>query len=512
MTYELVTERPNLYIYPWYIAELAHTKDMKEVFGVAVEEGFFVIRRGVASWYFHIESSDEVGRVFLDKIVNNQGFFKEVVDKIYFYADELMKFCSRVDKLDESRLSDLELLRVYEEYVKHLKLMRVWGAVPVYLDGVRINYLSDYLIKILKEYLVKINKEDKLNEYYAILSASEKSSEVQREELARINLILEIRGLRQGNEILDKIKQGETEIVENDDVVNLCRQHIIEYAWLPYGYSGPVMTMDYLLELIRDNLSKKDSVEKQKENLENHYFDVISKKKEIIDSKIPEDLRYISGVSSELMFMKDWRKGIYQKSYVSMDKIMNEISKRLGLSLREVKYLSYDEIELVLIKKEFNDYRERVKQRMEECCYVVKDGNIKIFEGEECKKIIREKVIAKTEDFSAMTELKGFVAYRGNASAIAKIILTKEDIPKLKEGEILVSSATNPDLILAMKKASAFVTDTGGITSHASIVARELKKPCVIGTKFATRVIKDGDLVEVDAEKGVVRIIKKNGN
>ncbi|TSC78406.1 MAG: pyruvate, water dikinase [Parcubacteria group bacterium Gr01-1014_29] len=59
-----------------------------------------------------------------------------------------------------------------------------------------------------------------------------------------------------------------------------------------------------------------------------------------------------------------------------------------------------------------------------------------------------------------------------------------------------------------MHKAGAFIIDAGGILSHAAIVARELKKPCVIGTKIATKVLKNGDLVEVDADNGIVKIIK----
>jgi len=60
-----------------------------------------------------------------------------------------------------------------------------------------------------------------------------------------------------------------------------------------------------------------------------------------------------------------------------------------------------------------------------------------------------------------------------------------------------------------MKKAAAFVTDEGGITCHAAIVARELKKPCIIGTKIATQALKDGDEVEVDADKGAVKLLKE---
>ena len=64
---------------------------------------------------------------------------------------------------------------------------------------------------------------------------------------------------------------------------------------------------------------------------------------------------------------------------------------------------------------------------------------------------------------------------------------------------------TFPSFIAAMEKAAAFVTDEGGILCHAAIVSREMNKPCVIATKIATKIFKDGDLVEVDADKGVVR-------
>ena len=62
---------------------------------------------------------------------------------------------------------------------------------------------------------------------------------------------------------------------------------------------------------------------------------------------------------------------------------------------------------------------------------------------------------------------------------------------------------------MAMKKASAIITDEGGIICHAAIASRELKKPCIIGTKIATKILKDGDLVEVDADNGIVGILGK---
>ena len=80
----------------------------------------------------------------------------------------------------------------------------------------------------------------------------------------------------------------------------------------------------------------------------------------------------------------------------------------------------------------------------------------------------------------------------------------------MNKGDVLVSIATDPDIVTAMKKASAFVTDEGGLSCHAAIISREMNKPCVIGTKIATKVFKDNDLVEVDANKGIIKILKKH--
>jgi pyruvate, water dikinase len=76
---------------------------------------------------------------------------------------------------------------------------------------------------------------------------------------------------------------------------------------------------------------------------------------------------------------------------------------------------------------------------------------------------------------------------------------------KINKGDILMCNATNPDIVIVMERASAFVTDEGGITCHAAIISREMQKPCIIGTKIATKIFKDGDMVEVDANKGIVR-------
>src|SRR3989338_2406567 len=105
--------------------------------------------------------------------------------------------------------------------------------------------------------------------------------------------------------------------------------------------------------------------------------------------------------------------------------------------------------------------------------------------------------------------LHGTISNTGTAKGPAKVIFNREQLPKMQKGDILVAPMTTPWYIPAMEKAAAFVTDEGGMLSHAAIISREMKKPCIVGTKVATKVFKDGDLIDVDADNGVVRNISK---
>ncbi len=106
--------------------------------------------------------------------------------------------------------------------------------------------------------------------------------------------------------------------------------------------------------------------------------------------------------------------------------------------------------------------------------------------------------------------IKGQIGAPGKAIGKVRIVRDlSHDASFFLDGDILVTGMTRPEFVPLMKRASAIITDEGGITCHAAIVAREIKKPCIIGTKIATQVLHDGDLVEVDADNGVVRIIER---
>jgi phosphoenolpyruvate synthase/pyruvate phosphate dikinase len=181
--------------------------------------------------------------------------------------------------------------------------------------------------------------------------------------------------------------------------------------------------------------------------------------------------------------------------------LLPEIAKRLNRTRYQVQFMLYDEIRKALIDEKVLSKKD-LQNRFKECVLYTEKGFEAIYTGSTLKKLTKNigRVFDKNQK-----ELVGQTAQPGYAKGIVKIILRAKDISKMNKGDILVSIATDPDIVPAMKMAGAIVTEQGGITSHAAIVSRELGIPCVIGTKIATKIFKDGDLVEVDANKGIVK-------
>ncbi|MGO8873763.1 MAG: phosphoenolpyruvate synthase [Acidimicrobiales bacterium] len=100
--------------------------------------------------------------------------------------------------------------------------------------------------------------------------------------------------------------------------------------------------------------------------------------------------------------------------------------------------------------------------------------------------------------------VRGLAASRGTASGTVRVLQSPEEGSRLLGGEVLVAPMTSPDWVPAIRRAAALVTDGGGMTCHAAIVARELGVPCVVGTRSATSVLRDGEVVTVDGAHGLV--------
>ena len=205
------------------------------------------------------------------------------------------------------------------------------------------------------------------------------------------------------------------------------------------------------------------------------------------DVKIPKQLEKLFSEIKELTYFRTDRTDKYLEMLVLVRPILQEVAAHIGVSFKDlVEY----EAESVIVGKP--------KKVSKEFSHLYIDG----------KNIVRDEPIIEFS-LDLNVEIKGTITYKGIARGIAKIVRHSSELDKVKKGDILISQMTFPSFISAMQKASAFVTDEGSITCHAAIIAREMKKPCIIGTRIATQVLHDGDLVEVDANTGIVRIIKK---
>jgi len=190
---------------------------------------------------------------------------------------------------------------------------------------------------------------------------------------------------------------------------------------------------------------------------------------------------------------------IRNKAIFLAHKNIAKVAPTLGLTYQDFLFCTYDEISSKKIPP-----NTVIAARKQEFTCDFQNGSLKIMIMPEHQNYVD---LFLTHSGSSQ-EVKGRAAYLGLVRGPAKIILTSADLSKLDKGDILITSMTTPNMVPAMGKAAAFVTDEGGITCHAAIVAREMKKPCITGTKIATRTFKDGDMVEVDANKGIVRKVK----
>lgn len=182
------------------------------------------------------------------------------------------------------------------------------------------------------------------------------------------------------------------------------------------------------------------------------------------------------------------------------------VASRIGLEKTELQHATPAEISDTLHDRSVLE-SEEIKRRGDAFVLAILDGKTRITSGAAARELGQWIDAGINKAVGDMKEFRGQSASRGKATGKVKIAPTPHDSYELKDGEILVCSMTGPDYVPAMRRAAAIVTVEGGLLSHAAIMSREFGKPCIVGTKVATQVLKDGDLVEVDAERGIVMII-----
>lgn len=205
-----------------------------------------------------------------------------------------------------------------------------------------------------------------------------------------------------------------------------------------------------------------------------------------------------------------WEKIVGPLSDLICIKFAEEALREVDLDKNHARFISINEIKSIFLKefsqKKIKKLETQLKRRTNS--FLLAGGKfqnclLKNYLEKNGWKLAEERITKNIKEF------RGESAFEGIVRGIVKVVNNKKESSRIKRECIIVSPAIIPEFISILKMAKAIITDEGGVTSHSAIISRELKIPCVVGTKFATKVLRDGDLVEVDANKGIVKILRK---
>jgi phosphohistidine swiveling domain-containing protein len=437
-------------------------------------------------------------------------FFKNHKES-YILNDKCMVYDKKCLKMNLGVLDNKKLSKVfvdwnmfYEKSHQH-SLGSTW-----FIDSYGGVFANSLLEKTKAIILVN---DSKLNpaEVFTALTTSEKTSFGQKEEIESLKVLEKIMSDDKAKKVFKNLRDY-SKLPE--DVSLGIKKSIIshrnKWCWIPFGYVGPAYDLDYYLAVWSGLVRENTDVKKEIKKLLNRSIEIKRNKKILIKTlNIPKNLQEVYEIAADITFLKGYRKDATYYSFYVLEKILKEISKRIGLNVTESHMVTYKEIEDLLVHDKKMD-KEEIARRKDCAIMTIKDGNLVVYSGDEAKKFFADKNIKKEEIEINSDVFKGTCASSGKAKGVVKTINTTAEMDKMNQGDIMVAHTTFPALVPAMKKASAIVTEDGGITCHAAIVARELKTPCVTGIKTITKIVKDGDEVEVDADNGVVKIIKKH--
>ncbi len=300
-------------------------------------------------------------------------------------------------------------------------------------------------------------------------------------------------------------------LTEDEDLRSKIDFIFEKYDWLDAGISNPPKSIEQVVNDVNAALSlgtKLETILYKKESQKA----VTLKERDVLLAQLSTvaDARQKRVIEFAIQSAEYGRVLVDEemRSIFYVRKIYTEIAARVGLLLEEVKYLSHEEIKAAL--RGDDSIKQVARERRTLSVFILEDGEMSVQTGLEARTTKSAFDACRDKSASEDKEMKGEVAFSaGVVRGVARLIANVQDIPKLHEGEILISSRTYPDLLPAMKKSAAIISELGSLLSHAAIVAREFKIPGVVGVKNATRLIADGDLVEVNTETGIVKILKE---
>lgn len=460
----------------------------EKLLGIKVKPALQEITQGNVAWCLEENNFLLQAKNVLKKL-ENRHFYDLVTQKSYTSFRDFHQMALKVRAINFSQLHNENIADVLDRFLKIWMEATTWGILTNHTDF-HFGLLSQKVNLIVNNKIKKIGAATTSAEAFSTLTTPLKRSMAVGQEIGLLAILEKTQKTRknfQSPEIAKKIKQ-----------------HTKRYDWLQYGYIGPtILNEEYFIQIL-------DGLQKQGVRATTKIQEIIKREQDtkLQQQKFKRLLRfsplewYWIRMAREIAYLKGLRKDITLIASRALFPLLSEIAQRFNLSFKQVIHMSMDEI-FIALKTEVTPPIEILNKRITYCIVYYPHKKQKIYVGVQAKKLAQKIVQEKIDQ--KIKELHGATAFPGKAQGKARLIFSPSDITKMQQGDILVSPATNPNVMPAIVKAGAIVTDEGGITCHAAIVSRELKIPCVIGTKIATKILKDGDRVEVDAEKGIVK-------
>lgn len=398
------------------------------------------------------------------------------VDKAYRSA---ISASQKVLKADLRRLDNKQLIGLQAGFSKniwpaHFMLNTEVDAVDIYFE----NFLRARIAKELKGRFIRSHQE----EIYKTLTKPVSRSYINKQER--------------------EIYQA---ALKKDFSYRTAKKIYDKFWWTNLGWENmSPHTPEYFARLIKKLSRTKNLAGKAK-----HLDDFIKDNKRERSSCLKElgsskNLKYYLSLCDQYIDYHDKRKEVQVRTVYSFTLILAEIARRSRLKLADLEWLWIDEA-VALLKGAKID-RSEIARRRRCVAALVGFRKFQCWSGEAAVRI-KDKAVKEKE--RRLSEIKGLGVTGGIIIGRAKVCAgAKEALAKVRKGDILVCPMTLPDYLPAMRKAAAIVTEEGGVTCHAAVIAREFKIPCVVGTRIATQALKDDDRLEVDAAKGVVKILK----
>ena len=454
-------------------------KAMKKVYGIFVKD-ILVFRDSNKTEYYVNKNQYKKYVKGLYDLLGKEKFVRTFHKEAEAKLKGILKDIKSEFNKDFSKLSNRELLRTYKDFI-------LPQAEQFYVRMWTVFNIAEPLADVLKKKLERqVKDKGEVDRYLLSLSSQQKPNDVLKERIDILKLTA-IKNKLSKKEFLKEIKK-----------------HTKKYQHIPmFDFDHDPYTKDHFLNELKSIIKPERELNKLKSLFINNRKEF---KKIIKEIKLDKKFKNLFQFLKENVFLRDYRDMVRQKLNLELRKFYSEVGKRLNLSIKQVAILTNDEIiECLEDNKRFS--RKEIREREKAYLLIQKGSKTEIYSGDQAiNKFKKELSVGKIKKGR---EVKGIIASRGIAKGRVKVVYTNKDLDKVKKGDILVAAVTRQDFVPAMRKAKAIVTDEGGIICHTAIISRELNIPCIVGAKIATQVLKDGQLIEVDANKGIVQIIKK---